>query len=100
MKDMQSEEAREGKFGVANKCNEGGHTTLRQLRGGPPRCLGVVRPPPTFSVGGQTLKWVVKPPTLFFHIFYFYFYFVLSLKYIKNYMCIFEKYISFLNLVA
>jgi hypothetical protein len=32
MKDMQNEEAREGKSRVANKFNEGGHTTLRRLR--------------------------------------------------------------------
>jgi hypothetical protein len=37
MKDTQSEEARESK----SECNEGGHTTLRRLRGGPPRCLSV-----------------------------------------------------------
>jgi hypothetical protein len=42
IKNMQSEEAQEGKSGVANKCNEGGHTTLRQLRVGPPRRWGVV----------------------------------------------------------
>jgi hypothetical protein len=37
MKYMQSEEARESKSGVAvssPECNEGGHTTLRRLRGG------------------------------------------------------------------
>jgi hypothetical protein len=44
MKYMQSEESRESNSRVAVRtpeCNEGGHTTLRRLRGGPPRRLGV-----------------------------------------------------------